>query len=81
VHKLIVFGERPRSEATKAKKDLLQAASLARYFAESGQTDAFNAVWRDVLARGRGWRTRASKGKQALLRFAPDVDLPALWSS
>src|SRR5262245_44499168 len=32
VHKLIVYGERPVSERTKARKDLLQAASLAEYF-------------------------------------------------
>lgn len=79
VHKLIVYGERPVAERAKATKDLLQAASLANYFAQSGQTDAFNTAWRDALGRGKGWRTRVLKGKRALLRMAPDVDVPALW--
>lgn len=79
VHKLIVYGERPVAERAKATKDLLQAASLANYFAQSGQTNAFNTAWRDALGRGKGWRTRALKGKRALLRMAPDVDIPALW--
>jgi hypothetical protein len=80
IHKLIVHGERPVAERTKATKDLLQAACLANYFAHSGQAEAFNAVWRDVLSRGRGWRERAHRGQQALLRLAPDVDVPALWA-
>ena len=79
VHKLIVYGERPVAERAKATKDLLQAASLANYFAQSGQTGAFNTAWRDALGRGKGWRTRVVKGKRALLRMAPDVDVPALW--
>jgi hypothetical protein len=80
VHKLIVHGERPSSERTKAKKDLLQCASLAEYFLRSGQEKAFNAAWRDVLERGPGWRKRALAGKNALLREAPDLDVSALWS-
>ncbi len=77
VHKLIVYGERPVAERAKATKDLLQTASLANYFAQSGQTDAFN-TWRDALGRGKGWRTRVLKGKRALLRMAPDVEISAL---
>jgi len=79
VHKLIVYGERPVAERAKARKDLLQAAALASYFARAGEVTLFNAAWRDVLKRGRGWRRRALQGKAALLRLAPDVDLPALW--
>lgn len=81
VHKLIVHGERPESERTKARKDLLQAASLADYHARSGEADAFNAAWRDALGRGRGWKSRALEGKRALLRLAPDLDQPALWAT
>jgi len=81
VHKLIVQGERPLRERTKSRKDLLQAASLASYFADSGQAKLFNAAWRDVLARGRGWRTRAIAGRTALLKLAPELDAPALWKS
>ena len=36
IHKLIVAGERPAAERTKARKDLMQAASLASYFLEAG---------------------------------------------
>lgn len=79
VHKLIVYGERPPSERTKARKDLLQAASLAEYFETSGRRREFNAAWRDALDRGRGWRKRALQGKNALLALAPDLDSAALW--
>lgn len=79
VHKLIVFGERPVAERTKSTKDLLQAASLISYFANTGQGDIFNAAWQDALSRGKGWRSRASQGKEALLKLAPHLDMPILW--
>lgn len=79
VHKLIVYGERPTSERTKATKDLLQAASLASYFLEMGQAGVFNAAWQDAIGRGRGWRSRARQGRTALLRLAPDVADDDLW--
>jgi hypothetical protein len=79
VHKLIVFGERPVAERAKARKDLLQAAALASYFARGDHATLFNSAWREALRRGRGWRTRALQGKAALLRLAPDVEVPALW--
>jgi hypothetical protein len=81
VHKLIVFGERPASERTKSRKDLLQAASLADYHARSGEAGAFNEAWRDALGRGRGWKIRALEGKRALLRLAPELDQPGLWKA
>jgi len=79
VHKLIVYGERPAAERTKARKDLLQAASLAEYFVETGEARAFNRAWNDALSRGAGWRKRAMAGKEALLAIAADLDRPALW--
>lgn len=79
VHKLVVYGERPASQKTKARKDLLQAACLADYHARSGEAAAFNAAWRDAVGRGRGWKSRALEGKRALLRLAPELDLPELW--
>ena len=79
VHKLIVFGERPESERAKARKDLLQAASLADYYRGSGRTRVFNAAWRDAVGRGRGWRSRAHEGKRALLALAPELDDGKLW--
>lgn len=79
VHKLLVHGERTQRERTKAAKDLLQTAALASYFAASGEARAFNKAWRDMNRRGRGWSSRAARGKKALLAIAPDLDLPALW--
>jgi len=81
VHKLIVYGERPVSERAKARKDLLQAASLADYFQRNRQARVFNAAWRDALSRGRGWRSRAQEGRKALLALAPELDVPALWKN
>jgi hypothetical protein len=80
VHKLIVYGERPVAERAKARKDLLQSAALASYFAHSDQAAVFNAAWRDALRRGKGWRIRASRGRAALLRLAPDTDVAGLWA-
>ncbi len=79
VHKLVVYGERPVAQRTKATKDLLQVAALASYFAQAGQSAVFNAAWRDLVSRGRGWRSRAVQGRNALLKIAPDVELDALW--
>ena len=79
VHKLLVYGERPVAQRTKSIKDLLQVAALASYFAQSGQTAVFNAAWRDLVARGRGWRSRARQGYAALLKLAPDLELQTLW--
>jgi hypothetical protein len=80
VHKLIVYGERPVSERTKASKDLMQAASLAGYFLESGHAAIFNEAWRNALGRGKGWRTRAIQGQTALLKLAPELAQEELWA-
>ena len=79
IHKLIVAGERPAEERTKARKDLLQAASLASWFVEAGDSRAFNAAWRDALRRGKSWRARLLRGKTALLKIAPELDAVELW--
>ena len=80
-HKIHVAGERPASERTKAKKDLVQAASLASYFLEAGDARVFNAMWRDTLRRGPGWRARLMRGKSALLKIAPDIDAVDHWKA
>jgi hypothetical protein len=79
VHKLILYGERPVAERAKAAKDLLQAAGLADHFVQTGQARVFNTAWRDALGRGRGWLRRSLQGMKALLRIAPELDVPALW--
>lgn len=79
VHKLLVYGERPVAQRTKATKDLLQVAALASYYAQSGQARLFNTAWRDLVSRGRGWRSRAHQGLAALVKLAPDLELNSLW--
>lgn len=79
IHKLVIHGERPVEQRTKAAKDLLQAAGLAGYFLHSDQTDVFNAAWRDAIGRGKGWQTRARKGRAALLKIAPELSSDDLW--
>jgi len=32
-------------------------------------------AWRDMLSRGRGWRERARRGRDALAQAAPHLDL------
>lgn len=81
VHKLIVYGERPVAQRTKAAKDLLQAAGLADYFLASDQAAVFNAAWRDAIGRGKGWRVRAMQGQKALLKLAPELAADALWQT
>lgn len=78
-HKLVVYGERPVAQRTKATKDLLQVAALISYFMQSGQAALFNAAWRDLVSRGRGWHSRAKQGRDALLKLAPEFDLKTLW--
>lgn len=79
VHKLIVHGERPVRERTKARKDLLQAAGLAGYYVDAGQSRTFNLAWRDAVGRGRGWKARAEKGRAELIRLFPELDRDDLW--
>jgi hypothetical protein len=79
VHKLIVYGERRGAAQVKAVKDLEQGAALARWFLEHDRSDVFRKVWRDALARGPGWRRRATVGRTALLRRHPDLDDRRLW--
>jgi hypothetical protein len=79
VHKLIVYGERPIAERTKSTKDLLQAASLISYFFNNAQSETFNIAWQDAISRGKGWLTRATQGRDALLKMASDLDQKDLW--
>jgi len=80
VHKLIVYGEREMAARPKALKDLEQAAALAQWHLDNGQTDAFNAAWHDALARGKGWKTRAREGRAALLQRHPELAAESLWA-
>lgn len=78
-HKLVVYGERPVSQRTKARKDLLQVAAIASWFLASNDPAIFNKAWRDLVSRGPGWQRRAKQGYGALLQIAPDLDVKSLW--
>lgn len=73
VHKLIVYGERPIKERTKSAKDLLQAAAIVEWCLESDRAAELRAAWNDAIGRGSGWKRRASQGRDALLRQAPEL--------
>jgi hypothetical protein len=80
VHKLIVYGERPVSERTKATKDVQQAAALTQWHLDQGKAEHFQAVWQEALSRGPGWKKRAEQGRDHLLQrfpaLAPAFALP-----
>jgi hypothetical protein len=66
VHKLIVYGERPIRERTKATKDLLQAAAIIEWCVDNGRHGELSRAWNDAVGRGRGWKKRAEEGRKAL---------------
>jgi hypothetical protein len=77
LHKLIVFAERSAMRRPKASKDLKQAGALLSYFKNTSEWNVREA-WTDLLSRGRGWRERAGRGRNALAQAAPHLDL-ARW--
>lgn len=77
LHKLIVAGERPASRIAKSNKDVQQAAALLSVLGEQVRWQVDEA-WADLVSRGPGWRTRALRGRDALLRVAPELDA-ATW--
>lgn len=75
LHKLIVFGERKGTFAAKSAKDLVQSAALLMFLKDHRPWDIQEA-WKDLLGRGKGWRERAARGRAALMKAAPNLDLP-----
>lgn len=73
VHKLIVYGERPIKERTKATKDLLQAAALITYYIQTGRQADLLDAWYDALNRGSGWEKRLMEGRQAVVTIEPEL--------
>lgn len=74
LHKLLVFAERRARNPEKALKDLKHAAALLEVLGEFRDDDLVR-LWKDLLARGAGWRERARKSMTALERLAPDQRL------
>lgn len=74
LHKLIVFGERPVARAIKANKDLRQSAALLANF-RAGSDWEFQRAWADLVGRGSGWTSRVARGRDALAKLAPELDV------
>lgn len=68
VHKLLVCGERNVAQKTKALKDVRQSAALIAWSLDHDPA-ALSQAWSELLARGKGWRTRAQNGLRALAKF------------
>ena len=73
LHKLLVYGERPQAQRTKARKDVAQAAALIDYLLVHDAAE-IAALWRDVSARGPGWRKRLDEGFQVMNTLYPECD-------
>ena len=73
LHKLIVFAERGATRRVKANKDLRQSAALLSFY-RSASAWEIDEAWKDLIARGPGWRERALRGRDALDAVAPDLD-------
>jgi hypothetical protein len=74
LHKLLVYGEREGTFATKSSKDLLQARLLLAYLKEHRASEAEEA-WADLISRGPGWVRRARHGRAALDKLAPALQV------
>ena len=72
LHKLIVYGERSGTFRVKSAKDLRQAAALLMLFKELRAWEIDDA-WRDLIARGKGWITRITRGLDALDQAYPGI--------
>src|SRR5262249_50874641 len=72
LHKLVVFGERSGTFAVKSAKDVRQAIALLSRLRETRQSEIEEA-WRDLVARGPGWRQRLKTGLQALGKDDPSL--------
>lgn len=74
LHKLIVAGERPASRIAKSNKDVQQAAALLSMLREQAPWQVDEA-WADLVARGPGWLSRAQRGREALAKVAPELEV------
>ena len=73
LHKLLVYGERPQAQRTKARKDIAQAAALMDYLLVHDAAE-IAAMWQGVHARGPGWRKRLQEGFQVMTALYPACD-------
>ena len=79
LHKLIVYGERQGTFISKSNKDLIQAASLLSYFKENRAWE-IKAAYENLISRGKGWITRIDRGKAAIDKAYPEIEIIRLLS-
>ena len=72
IHKLIVSGIRSGTFATKANKDIAQAASLIAFYAERSPSQMVTA-YEDAMSRGPRWRAALKVGMERLRRAVPTL--------
>ncbi len=68
VHKLIVAGLRTGTFATKANKDIAQAASLFAFY-QARDPEALNRALDDAKSRGPKWKANLTRGLALLARM------------
>lgn len=74
LHKLIVYGERQGGFAAKSRKDLVQAGLLLARLKDTRRWEVDEA-WADLTSRGRGWIDRVRRGREALAKAFPELDV------
>ncbi|MDN5924023.1 MAG: nucleotidyltransferase domain-containing protein [Xanthomonadales bacterium] len=72
MHKLLVAASRPKSERTKALKDITQSAMLMEYLLDHSP-DALLDAWAALNARGTKWCQRARASIDQLGHSAPQT--------
>ena len=75
IHKLIDSGVRTGTFATKANKDIAQAASLIAFYAERSPSQIV-AAYEDAMSRGPKWRATLTAGIDTLRATKPTLRLP-----
>lgn len=77
LHKLLVAGERKGEFQTKANKDIDQANCLIACLVDA-RPGSLGDACADLLARGKGWRSRFAEGVDLLKRRHPGTDVSLL---
>lgn len=72
LHKLVVMAEREEQFRTKIAKDAGQVTSIISYALDRSPLALSDAA-ADLMARGKGWRSRAESGKRHLQRYFPQT--------
>ncbi|MDM0085533.1 GSU2403 family nucleotidyltransferase fold protein [Variovorax sp. J31P179] len=72
LHKLVVMAEREEQFRTKIAKDAGQVAALVSYALERSPY-ALQGAAEDIMARGKGWRSRIAEGTKILATYHPSI--------